>query len=61
MAERIAVQIAIYIVIAVFLAIQLPRHKLQRTWPGLTIALLGIPVCFLWRIFSVNRTEQTNA
>ncbi len=61
MAERIAVQIAIYIVISVFLEIQLLRYKPQNTSPGLIIALLGIPVCLLCSIFSGNRTERTNA
>ncbi|MFZ0640846.1 MAG: hypothetical protein WA020_16260 [Candidatus Acidiferrales bacterium] len=61
MVERIAVQIAIYIVMAVFLDIQLLRYKPQNTWPGLIIVLFGVPVCFSWRIFSANRTERTNA
>jgi hypothetical protein len=47
---------AIYIVMAVFLEIQLLRHKPQNTWPGLIIVLIGLPVYFLWRLFSRNRS-----
>ncbi|MGB6484949.1 MAG: amino acid permease [Candidatus Acidiferrales bacterium] len=50
---------AIYIVMAVFLEIQLLRYKPQNTWPGLIIVLLGVPVYVLWRLFSGNRTERT--
>ena len=40
---------ALYIVMAVFVEIQLLRYKPQYTWPGLIIVLLGIPVYWLWK------------
>jgi APA family basic amino acid/polyamine antiporter len=43
---------AVYLVMAVFLEIQLLRYKPQYTWPGLIIVLLGVPVYALWRLFS---------
>jgi APA family basic amino acid/polyamine antiporter len=41
---------ALYIVLAVFVEIQLLRYKPQYTWPGLIIVLLGIPVYALWKL-----------
>jgi basic amino acid/polyamine antiporter, APA family len=43
---------AVYLVMAVFLEIQLLRYKPQYTWPGLIIVLLGIPVYVVWRLQS---------
>jgi basic amino acid/polyamine antiporter, APA family len=43
---------ALYLVMAVFIEIQLLRYKPQYTWPGLMIVMLGVPVYFLWRKFS---------
>ena len=40
---------ALYIVMAVFLEIQLLRYKPQYTWPGLIIVLLGLPVYGIWK------------
>ncbi|MGH9774481.1 MAG: APC family permease [Candidatus Acidiferrales bacterium] len=40
---------ALYLVMAVFLEIQLLRYKPQYTWPGLIIVLLGVPVFWLWK------------
>ncbi|MBI4467635.1 MAG: amino acid permease [Acidobacteria bacterium] len=40
---------ALYILLAVFIEVQLLRYKPQYTWPGLIIVALGIPVYFLWR------------
>ncbi len=40
---------AIYLVMAVFIEIQLLRYKPQYTWPGLIIVMLGVPVYFLWK------------
>jgi APA family basic amino acid/polyamine antiporter len=40
---------AVYLVMAVFIEVQLLRYKPQYTWPGLIIVLLGVPVYFLWR------------
>ena len=50
---------AIYIVMAVFLEVQLLRYKPQNTWPGLIIVLIGVPVYVLWRIFSRNRVRES--
>ena len=41
---------AVYLVMAVFLEIQLLRYKPQYTWPGLIIVLLGLPVYAIWRL-----------
>lgn len=41
---------AIYLIMAVFLEIQLLRYKPQYTWPGLIIVLLGVPVYAIWRL-----------
>ena len=40
---------ALYLVMAVFLEIQLLRYKPQYTWPGLIIVLLGLPVYGVWK------------
>ena len=40
---------ALYIVLAVFVEVQLLRYKPQYTWPGLIIVLLGMPVYALWK------------
>jgi APA family basic amino acid/polyamine antiporter len=40
---------AIYIVLALFIEVQLLRYKPQYTWPGLILVAVGIPVYFLWR------------
>ena len=50
---------ALYIIMAVFLEVQLLRYKPQNTWPGLIIVLLGVPVYVLWRIFSRNRAAES--
>ena len=39
---------ALYLVMGVFLEIQLLRYKPQYTWPGVIIVLLGLPVYGLW-------------
>jgi APA family basic amino acid/polyamine antiporter len=39
----------LYLVMAVFLEIQLLRYKPQYTWPGLIIVLLGLPVYGVWK------------
>jgi basic amino acid/polyamine antiporter, APA family len=39
----------LYLVMAIFLEIQLLRYKPQYTWPGLIIVLLGLPVYGVWR------------
>lgn len=40
----------LYILLAMFLEVQLLRYKPQYTWPGLLIVLSGIPVYWLWRV-----------
>ena len=40
---------ALYIVMALFIEIQLLRYKPQYTWPGLIIVLLGMPVYWVWK------------
>jgi len=40
---------ALYLLMAIFLEIQLLRYKPQYTWPGLILVLLGVPVYFLWK------------
>ena len=41
---------ALYLVMAIFLEIQLLRYKPQYTWPGLIIVVLGVPVYWLWKL-----------
>ena len=50
---------AIYLIMAVFIEIQLLRYKPQYTWPGLIIVLLGVPVYFLWS--RSRNSESTRA
>lgn len=40
---------AIYIILALFIMIDLLIYKPGYTWPGLIIVLIGIPVFYLWR------------
>jgi APA family basic amino acid/polyamine antiporter len=47
-----------YIVMAVFIEVQLLRYKPQFTWPGLIIVLLGVPVYWLWRWRSSAESAQ---
>ena len=41
---------ALYLLMAIFLEIQLLRYKPQYTWPGLIIVLLGLPVYAVWKV-----------
>jgi len=41
---------ALYILLALFIEVQLLRFKPQYTWPGLFIVLLGLPVYFAFRM-----------
>jgi APA family basic amino acid/polyamine antiporter len=43
---------AIYIVMAVFIEVQLLRYKPLYTWPGLIIVVMGVPVYWVWRLTS---------
>jgi APA family basic amino acid/polyamine antiporter len=47
---------AVYIVMALFIEIQLLRYKPQYTWPGLIIVLLGMPVYWVWKKVTEKRT-----
>jgi len=40
---------AVYIVMALFIEIQLLHYKPQYTWPGLILVLLGMPVYWVWK------------
>jgi APA family basic amino acid/polyamine antiporter len=40
---------AIYLLLALFIEVQLLRYKPQYTWPGLAIILSGVPVYWLWQ------------
>jgi len=40
---------AVYLVMALFIEIQLLRYKPQYTWPGLILVLLGMPVYWVWK------------
>ncbi len=52
----------LYIVMALFLEIQLLRYKPQYTWPGLIIVFLGVPVYAIWRLQArgAAAARQTN-
>jgi len=50
---------ALYLVMAIFIEIQLLRYKPQYTWPGLIIVLLGLPVYAIWR-FRAGATRETS-
>jgi basic amino acid/polyamine antiporter, APA family len=50
---------ALYLVMAVFLEVQLLRYKPQYTWPGLIIVLLGVPVYWLWKTASASQSETS--
>ena len=49
---------AIYLIMAVFIEVQLLRYKPQYTWPGLIVVLLGVPVYAVWRLQSRTRAVQ---
>ncbi|MGB0034508.1 MAG: amino acid permease [Candidatus Acidiferrales bacterium] len=51
---------ALYIVMAVFIEIQLLRYAPEYTWPGLIIVLLGVPVYWLWK-FAGKSDSVSNA
>jgi APA family basic amino acid/polyamine antiporter len=50
---------AIYLVMAVFIEIQLLRYKPQYTWPGLIIVLVGVPVYWLWKQAGKSQTASS--
>jgi len=39
----------LYVLLALFIEVQLLRYKPQYTWPGLAIILSGVPVYWLWQ------------
>jgi APA family basic amino acid/polyamine antiporter len=47
----------LYLVMAIFIEIQLLRYKPQYTWPGLIIVLLGVPVYWLWKRAGAGTAE----
>jgi basic amino acid/polyamine antiporter, APA family len=49
---------ALYIVVAIFIEVQLLRYKPQYTWPGLIIVLLGVPVYFAWKMAGKREVSQ---
>ena len=51
---------ALYLVMAVFVEIQLLRYKPQYTWPGLIIVLLGVPVYLLWKQAGKSHNEEVS-
>lgn len=50
---------ALYILMAIFIEVQLLRYKPQYTWPGLILVLIGLPVYWIWRkkVSPVSATE----
>lgn len=52
---------ALYLLLAMFIEVQLLRYKPQFTWPGLIIILSGVPVYWLWqKSNSVRLRSQQN-
>jgi APA family basic amino acid/polyamine antiporter len=49
----------VYIVMAVFIEIQLLRYKPLYTWPGLIIVVMGVPVYWVWKLTSKMRANRT--
>ena len=49
----------LYLVMAVFIEVQLLRYKPEYTWPGLILVVLGIPVYWLWRMLGSKETAET--
>jgi APA family basic amino acid/polyamine antiporter len=39
----------LYILMALFIEVQLLRYKPQYTWPGLILVLIGLPVYWIWK------------
>jgi APA family basic amino acid/polyamine antiporter len=52
---------ALYIIMAVFIEIQLLRYKPLYTWPGLIIVLLGAPVYWLWKLAAKLGAKRSQA
>jgi APA family basic amino acid/polyamine antiporter len=51
----------LYLLLALFIELQLLRYKPQYTWPGLAIILSGVPVYWLWQRLQrarLRRQEQ---
>jgi basic amino acid/polyamine antiporter, APA family len=51
---------ALFILMAIFVEIQLLRYQPEYTWPGLIIVLLGVPVYVLWK-WAGNRKTAAGA
>jgi len=52
---------ALYLLMAVFLEVQLLRYKPQYTWPGLIIVAVGVPVYLLWKWMGASAGESKAA
>lgn len=50
---------ALYIVMALFIEVQLLRYKPEYTWPGLIIVLIGVPVYFLWKLAGKSQDNRS--
>jgi basic amino acid/polyamine antiporter, APA family len=50
---------ALYIIIAVFIMVDLLIYKPNYTWPGLGLVVLGFPVYFIWRMLDKKRKQKT--
>ena len=48
----------LYLLLAVFIEVQLLRYKPQYTWPGLIIILSGVPVYWLWQKSQSERSRR---
>jgi APA family basic amino acid/polyamine antiporter len=48
---------ALYILCAAAISVDLLIFKPMYTWPGMIIVLMGIPVYFVWKKFSVNKLK----
>jgi basic amino acid/polyamine antiporter, APA family len=50
----------LYLLLALFLEVQLLRYKPQYTWPGLMIILSGVPVYWLWQKSQSMRSRRNS-
>jgi APA family basic amino acid/polyamine antiporter len=52
---------ALYLILAVFIEVELFRYKPRYTWPGLIIVLVGVPVYWVWRSrFSSGKPDRAS-
>jgi APA family basic amino acid/polyamine antiporter len=50
----------LYLVMALFIEVQLLRYKPEYTWPGLILVVLGIPVYWLWRWLGTGKEAESS-